>query len=263
MPPSKSPRRNCDQTQSDHDKTTIVAPATGVIVQEMVQEGDYVRTGDQLVTFEATDNVEVLCTLTSKDLAWIRENKPVDTTGMSSEEVISSVYRIPKTDVVVYESDRPDVIWKGVLDRVDGIGRDNRTKTIPVRIVIDEPIIETDRGPRALVRNMYVKCRIEVPIEETDDAKKPLVFPAVALRPGNYVWISNNRQLERKKVFVLDQVRDPETDELMAVIRGEKDSVTTGDQIIISPLGQPTVGAEVRLDSDPVEIAEPEKDPAE
>lgn len=237
-----------EQTDLAIEKTTIKAPTDGVIVQEMIQEGEMASAGMHLLTFENTEKIEVLCTLTARDLAWIRDNKRVDLSAMTPEERMSAIYRIPKTKVFVYDSNAPEIEWVGSLERVDGIGRDDKTKTIPVRIVIDKPVIETPEGPKALVRNMYMKCRIEVEIDEPDPNLQPLEFPATGLRPGNFVWIATpSKTLARKKVSVLDQVRDAATDELMAVIRGSQDGVQPGDMVITSPLSQGTIGAEVRL----------------
>ncbi len=237
-----------NQTLESITKTTIVAPANGVIVQEGIQEGENATIGKMLLMFENTEKIEVLCTLSSSDLDWIRENNRVDLSGMTPEQRLSSIYRLPKTSVSIYDSRNPDIVWKGMLERVDGIGRDLQTKTIPVRIVVDNPIVETKFGPKALVRNMFVKCRIEVEIDEPDPDKQPLTFPATGIRPGGFVWIATpEKTLARKKVKVLDQVPHKKTGELMAVIRGGADTVLPGDSVITSPLGQGTVGAEVRL----------------
>jgi multidrug efflux pump subunit AcrA (membrane-fusion protein) len=249
-----------NQTKLACTKTTITAPTNGVIVQEMIQEGETAMTGTHLLTFEDTETVEVLCTLTARDLAWIRENNRQKTTGMKPAERISSIYRIPKTKVSVYDSRHPDVKWAGTLERVAGIGRDDKTKTIPVRIVIAKPIIETPEGPRALVRNMYVKCQIKVEIDEPDPKKQPLAFPATGLRPGNFVWlVEPNKTLKRKKVELLDQTRNDQGD-LMAVIRGGQNTVHNGEKVVISPLSQATDGATVRLLEDE-ELSDDESGP--
>lgn len=237
-----------NQTKLALSKTTIVAPTSGVIVQEMIQEGETATPGTHLITFENTEKIEVLCTLTARDLEWIRENKRVDLSTMTEEQRMSAIYRVPKTDVFIYDSKHPDTVWKGTLERVDGIGRDDKTKTIPVRIVIDEPIIDSPTGPKALVRNMFVKCRIEVDVEDTAEGDRPIAFPATGLRPGNFVWIASpDRTLARKKVSVIDHVKDKDTDELLVVIRGGKDTVLPGEAVIVSPLSQGTVGARILL----------------
>ena len=78
----------------DLRRTTIVAPDDGVIVQEMVQEGDYVLKGTQIVTFEDTKQAEVLCNLTPADLKWIRANAPRESELIENDP--RAVYRIPK-----------------------------------------------------------------------------------------------------------------------------------------------------------------------
>ena len=244
-----------NQSELEIDKLTINASKTGVVVREFVQEGDAVRIGTPLLTFEATDKVEVLTTLTPDELEWIRDNQTIDTSGMNPEERIAAAYAVPKVDVKIFERNAPDLVWDGVLERFDGIGRDDRTKTIPCRIVIKEPVIQhqtaTGSHPKALLRNTFVKCRIEVDIDQTDPGRIPLVIPATALTPGNYVWIANGKRLDRKKVTVLDDVVDEKTGQSLVVIQAAEDSIRLNDWVVTSPLSQPTIGSEARIVDEP------------
>lgn len=255
------------RTQLNLKRTVIVAPDDGVIVREMVQEGDYVRAGDPLVTFEDTSRSEVLCNLTPTDLDWIRNNSPAnkdfENEGTSSAY---SPYYLPKTSVSVFETSDKKVIWNGVLERFDGIGRDELTRTIPVRITIKEPIVNTDQGQRALVRGMFVKCKIEVQTS-TDNAEHSfLSFPAVALRPGNYVWVVDDKKLRRVDVSVVDfgeQLIDDVMTKIV-VVAVKPDSLKFGDEIVTTPIPQPLEGKEVILESESEneEEVEPKSDNA-
>ena len=249
-----------DQSQLTIDKLNIKSSKTGVVVQEFVQEGDAVRVGSPLLTFEVTDKVEVLTTLTPTELAWIRENKTLDTSAMEPEQQIAAAYAIPKVDVEIFELNAPDLVWKGVLERFDGIGRDDATKTIPARIVVEQPVLQTDSRSRALLRNTYVKCRIVVDVANSESANTPLVFPATAVTPGEYVWIANNKRLDRKKVDVLDEITDEKTGEALVVVRAEDDSIQIDDLVVISPLNQPTIGAEARIQNESELDADPENE---
>ncbi len=234
-------------------RTVVVAPDDGVIVREMVQEGDYVRAGDPLVMFEDTSRSEVLCNLAPTDLAWIRDNSPANKSfeGESKKEA-QSPYYLPKTDVSIFDIGDPSVIWRGVLERFDGIGLDESTRTIPVRITIREPVVESEQGQRALVRGMFVKCKIEIQTS-TDNAKLSfLSFPAVALRPGNYVWVVEDRKLRKVDVKVVDfgeQLIDEKMTKIV-VIASKPDSLKSGDEIVTTPIPQPREGKDVLLESD-------------
>ena len=236
-----------------------------------MQEGDYVSRGTQIVMFEDTRQAEVLCNLTPADLRWIRANSP--SSSESIENDIRAVYRIPKTEVTIYDPEDPQITWRGVLERFDGIGRDELTKTIPCRIVIDEPIVKTESGPRALVRGMYVKCRVEVQTTSGEEGQSLVSFPAFALHPDDHVWTVKDKMLRRVNVDVVDcteTVVDGEAEEI--VIVKTTDHLQPGDQIVKSPLSQPTDGAIVELrdqdDAEPESSAEISKnsmedDPAE
>ena len=234
-------------------RTIIVAPDDGVIVREMVQEGDFVRAGDSLVMFEDTSRSEVLCNLTPTDLAWIRDNSVVNKEFEDEQEKETfSPYYLPKTKVSIFETTDKSVVWQGVLERYDGIGRDEATRTIPVRITIKDPVIETSQGQRALVRGMYVKCKIEVQTSTDDSERSFLKFPAVALRPGNYVWAVDDKKLRRVEVEVVDfgeQLIDDEMTKIVVVAMAPN-SLKSGDEIVASPIPQPEEGKEVVLKSD-------------
>ncbi len=162
------------------------------------------------------------------------------------------MYRIPRTAVSVYESGEPNVTWRGILERFDGIGRDELTKSIPCRIVINEPIIDAPEGKRALVRGMYVKCRMEVDTSTSSPDKKFLTFPEIAVRPGNYVWIVRDHVLQRIDIEIADRIEATLDGEIkpFVVVTADDESLRVGDKIVRSPLSQPTDGARVLLEGE-------------
>ena len=231
-------------------RCTITAPDDGVIVQEMVEQGDYVNRGTQLFLLEDTSRSEVRCSLTPGELRWIRDNIRDD--EPFQEQNNFAVYRLPKTKVEVFEKSHPDVIWSGTLESFDGIGRDELTKSIPCRIVINSPIVTSERGPRALVRGMYVKCRIEIP--PSKDAEQSMVaFPSLGLRPGNFVWtVTSEQKLKRVEIDVLDQTKldiDGHQGEF-TIVNAIPNQFAQGASVIVSPVPQPVEGSEVLLESD-------------
>ncbi|HUP81002.1 MAG TPA: hypothetical protein VM260_20810, partial [Pirellula sp.] len=83
--------------------------------------------------------------------------------------------------------------WHGHLSRYEGIGIDAQTRTVPVRISVDNPrevwkngsIIQEENsgGLPALVRGMFVDCSIR-----TKPSQALVLLPKLALKPGNQVW---------------------------------------------------------------------------
>ena len=234
-------------------KAVITAPDDGIIVSESVQEGEFVNAGKELVVFEDTSRSEVICNLSPRDLDWIRENSPLDPEAKKriEENKVLAVYYLPRTRVKIYEPERDAIAWNGVLERFDGIGRDNRSRTIPTRITIAEPVVEYDGRPHALVRNMYVKCQIQVPVSQSDADRKFVCFPELALRPDNSVWlVTKENKLKKVWVEIVDRNQVKINDEWvgMVVLRLTSDSLQPGDSVVQSPIPSAFDGMDVQLD---------------
>jgi multidrug efflux pump subunit AcrA (membrane-fusion protein) len=245
-------KRRLEMADLNLRRTTIVAPDDGVIVREMVQEGDYVAKGTQIATFEDTSQAEVLCNLTTADLEWIQANAP-PTNDLVEGNDRRLVYRLPKTNVSIYDPNEPKVIWQGVLERFDGIGRDELTKTIPCRITVAQPIAKTESGSlRALVRGMYVKCRVEVQTSTDTNNQNLVTFPADGIQPDGVAWLVEDGRIHRVHVEIVDRNEKPIAGKLteMVVVRSGPDTLSVDDQVVQGPLPQPSEGA-------PVELIEP------
>ena len=231
-------------------RTVIVAPMDGIIVSEGVQENDYIRQGDSVITLEDVKKAEVRINLTRSDLNWIRDNSP--------KEKLQNLtaYQLPETEVRIFDASEPDVIWTGTLKSFDGIGRDPITKTFPCRVIIDKPVAESDAGTRVLVRGMFVKCQIEVQTSMGDEVNDLVAFSELGLHPDGRVWLVRDNKLASVAVDVIDrsQIGPVGAGESRVIARESEGKLSAGDQVIISPLSQPTEGAEV-------EIAEPVTSP--
>lgn len=248
-------KNQLERAELNLKKTTIVAPDDGVIVFESVQEGEFVNLGAQLLTFEDTSRSEVICNLSQRDIDWIRDNSPLDPEAAQkiAENKVLAVYYLPKTSVAIFEPEKEEIVWQGVLERFDGIGRDNRTRTVPTRITIADPLVESDGKPHALVRGMYVKCRIQVQVSEASEDQKFISFPSSALRAGNFVWtVTPEKTLKKVPVEIIDRSEDTIDGKLkqMTIIRLTEDSLQPEDQLVIGPIPQPTEKMPVQLQSD-------------
>ena len=246
-------KTNLERIHWNIDRATVKATASGIIVREDAEEGDVIGIRDSLVTIEDTSRSEVLCNLSTTDLEWIRQNCPE--AKATEIERVEDIYQLPKIKVKVFDRQIPGAYWEGVLDRFDGLGRDEVTKTFPVRIVVKNPIAKDDQGRQhALVRGMYVKCQMEVDTSATDE-RKFVSFPSIGLRPGNYVWSVENEKLKRVPVEVVDFIESADETQVIATVT---DRMFPQLKVIISPLPQPSEDAQVELEAEQpkVDVAE-------
>lgn len=252
-------RQQLKKIELDLARTLIVAPADGVIVKEMTEKDNIVRVGDELLLFEDIQHAEILCNLTTTDLDWLRQNSPESMETIETPGNLN-VYHLPKTSVTVRDSANPSISWEGILERFDGIGRDEVTKTFPCRIVVKDPVIETDEGPRALVRGMYVKCQIEVIASAGQDERRFLTFPTRSLWPGNYAWVVRDNRLQKVDVEVVDHTvgryRD-NPEEPFVIVRQSEGGLQPGDEVVSSPLTQPNDEVLVEINREENDTSKP------
>lgn len=180
------------KAEVDLKRCEIRAPIDGVIANDNVDLNSFVNRGTVLVTIENTSKVEVSLHLRMDQLYWVLDQVPSDRiTGDSA----ASGYQLPETPAIIqYELTGRDGAfyqWRGRLIGYDGIGLDPTSRTVPVRVIVDNPRRYQNNvgrqidaaGPSALVRGMYVRVKLLV------KPKTPLVvIPARALKPGNRVW---------------------------------------------------------------------------
>lgn len=176
-------------------RTEIYAPASAetVVIREMVEVGDYVRSGTVLVVLEDVSQVEVRVNLRRDQLSWIWAAGR-DTGSAMAGASSAEAYRLPELPVtVIHEIDGAQFAWEGKLWRYEGLGLNETTRTVPCRVLVpnaraSRPIRvpqgwRVPSGPPALFRGMYVSLRIHLP-----PAVPILALPEPALQPGNWVW---------------------------------------------------------------------------
>jgi hypothetical protein len=169
-------------------RTEIRAPIEGVIVNEDADLNTFIARGSTLVTIEDTSKVEVATNLRMDQLYWVLDQK-----GETIDESARG-YNLPETAAIIeYElTGRKGLSyrWKGRLLSYDGIGLDPVTRTVPVRVVVDNPREYFDvegnskrvSGATPLVRGMYVRVSLLI-----EPQSRLVVVPARALQPGNRV----------------------------------------------------------------------------
>ena len=250
-------KNRLEKAELNLTRTIITAPVDGVIVRESVEQSDFVNVSDELLIFEDTSRAEVVCNLTPGELAWLRQHAPSAAVADQTQTYSSNVYQLPRVQVQIYDQADPEIKWSGVLERFDGIGRNEMTKSIPCRIVIQEPVVNQNGARRVLVRGMFVKCQAIVGggISEI----KLAALPADALQPDDYVWVVRDGKLKRLDVNVIDRtpVADDAGEKIVVVALGNE-GLKPQDKVVITPPPQPTDDGRVLLREPVDKLAAPD-----
>lgn len=239
-------RIQLERAKIDLQRTEIAAPVSGVIVSEMVEANSFVQRGTQLLMIEDTSQVEVRCNLTMDELYRLWQSvSPSD--SEQPDTSTGQAYDIPEADVTVtYELAGRTFSWSGRLERFDGIGLDERTRTVPCRVVVDKPRevkelqpngdeIDVRNGPRVLVRGMFVNAMIH-----TKPSKQFVLVPEAAVRPGNKVWLVRDNTLTIRKVTVAGVAGND------VIVDTQVSDIKPGESAVISPLSEPIDGMPVQ-----------------
>ena len=262
------------RTRVDLERCRIVAPITGRVVDDMKEEGDYVKPGDTLVHISDSSRMEVKCSLKGQELAWIwqhgqqSDEPPIATSETSAkteatptESAASSVdatsaaaprkadpFQMPNVPCeIAFEFEGVETVWDGYLSRYEGTGMDRATRMFPCRVIVDAPEKTrvnspdgmTPVSPPTLLSGMYVTVRIPI-----DSPVQLLQVPAESIRPGGQIWVVRDSKL---KVVSISLVR---VDGDLALVRQEEETLKAQDVVIVSPLASVTDGMPVTVAAD-------------
>ncbi len=184
-----------EQAKVNLARTEIRAPSSGVIASESVEADSFVQKGATLCVIEDTQHVEISTNLRADQMFYILNQRDA---YPPQDEGKRQGYELPPTEVTVsyWLSGRRNEVyeWKGHLSRYEGIGMNPQSRTVPVRILVDNPMDMRRRGsesemamtgaPTALVRGMFVECAIH-----TKPKRRMLLVPKIAIRPGGQLWL--------------------------------------------------------------------------
>jgi len=206
------------KTKLELERTKILAPYDGRVLEKLVDIGQVANTNTQIAEVYATDYFEVRLPLKTADLKFI--NLP--------ESFRSAKLEQSKTHVNVFSSltDSP-IAWGGRIVRTES-AIDNSTRQLHVVAQIDDPF-----NPEVLERSPlkigeYVTAVIEGKL--IDDA---IVIPTKAIYQDTYVYIIDNGLVKRREIATLWQ------DDKQSLI---KSGLQKGDRLITTTLGQISSG---------------------
>ena len=226
----------------DLARTRIVAPADGIIVEDKVEQDSFVAKGTPLVTIEDTSAAEVRTSLEMDDVARIWRSRPQ---GNGGDDSAHAELDTPAT--VVYSIGDAVYEWDGTLSRQEGRGLDEKTRTLPCRVLVKEPeaVKAIDRygarmpqlppgAPRSLLRGMFVEVRVHV-----DSHEEFVSIPEEAQRPSGDVWVVRDGRL------VVLRPRAVKAGGGRVVFESAASGLLPGDRVVTSQIATPRPGMAV------------------
>lgn len=243
-----------DQAQRDVDLSIVKAPLSGLVVEDLVEQDDFVQRGTALFQIEDTTQVEISSNLKMEDFGWLVQ-APQSTSAQKSEPQIAEIgladaYDLPDNDVFVsYELAGVTYEWKGNISRLAGTGLDPKTRMVPCRVTVPEPRkfqrksdsqMITSRTPRTLMNGMFVQMSTGVV-----PGRPLLSLPEEAVRPGNKVWISTQEELRIETIKVVHR------QDGLVLVHEENSPLLPGDRVIVSQLAEPEVGMKLKIQNAP------------
>lgn len=220
----------------DVEKTKIRAPVDGYIVEDLVETSTYLQTGSVVCRIEDRSAVEVRCNLRIDDLYWLAR-PPVNGASPNTQD-LSSLYQAPRAPAIVtYRVAGETYRWdRSFLSRYEGTGVDEKTRTIPCRVEIEQPDEARMTGDvPTLVRGMFVTVRLLA------DPRHPLLeIPYAALRPNDEVWVVRSDTLRILRVRIAKMLDNA------ALVHHEGLDLKPGDEVVVSPMSVAVDGMKVR-----------------
>ena len=242
-----------DKSKLDLSRTRIVSPIDGIVVEDKVEQDSYVAKGSPLVTIEDTRAAEVRTSLQMDEVARVWGGRRTAAAGAREAHD-----QLDTPATVVFTVGDSAYEWKGVLSRQEGRGLDEKTRTLPCRVLVGEPraVTAIDRygaplpqlpagAPQSLLRGMFVQVRVHV------DATEQLVsIPEDAQRPSGEVWVMRDGRLVILKPHAVQVAGG------RAVFDSASSGLLPGDRVVTSQLSNPRDGMAI------VEAADSRSEPA-
>ncbi len=212
------------QAERDLQRTKIVAPYAGRVLEKQVDVGQYVARGTPLATLYAVDHVEIRLPITDEQAAFL--DLPEHFRG---EEPRHTGPQVNLTATVGGN----EWHWQGEIVRTEG-SIDPRTRQLHVVARVDDPYHRDATGNPPLKVGQFVKAAIVGP-----PLKQVFIVPREALRPGSEVLVlTSQERIAHKKLQII--WRDKEN----VIV---KSGLQAGDRVVLTPLPYAPDGMQVTI----------------
>lgn len=215
----KSAEAALAKSQLSLERTKIVAPYDGRIINSFVDVGQVVGNNTQLTEIYATDYVEIRLPLKDSDLPFI--NLPEETRDSSFDPD-----DLPDVRLVSGFGNGDE--WVGKLVRVEST-IDTSARQLHVVAQVDDPFSSEHTSPIKI--GQYVTAAIEG--RTISDA---VIIPNTAIYQNSFVYVAEEGVLRRRDIDIAWQSGDE------TILRSGLDF---GDKLVTTPLGQVTSGTRI------------------
>ncbi len=206
------------------ERTQLSLPVDALIMNEKVDLGQFVVSGQAVGTAYGIESVEIEVPLEDRELAWL--NIPDNTVSLNGDMPLLKGSEVE----VKAKFAGAEHIWQGHVVRTTG-QVDRTSRLISVVVEVPEPFRRADSRP-PLMPGMFVEVLIEGNI-----LKNAVAIPRDAIRESNEVWIVEDGRLNVLGLNIVRADRD-----FAYAISGLDD----GNMIVLSSLDTVVEGMSVR-----------------
>ncbi len=195
------------QAELDLSRTRITAPFNCYVRNEMVDLGQYVRSGNSVATVAGTDAVEIVVPLPLEELPWLNVPRNNDQNNGSVANVILDL-------------GERQVNWRGRIVRALG-DVDPRNRMASVVVAVLNPFEQ--QKTVELAPGMFVEVLLR-----GNELTDVIALPRTALRDEDTVWlVDKDNRLEIRKVEI---IRREQRDVIVS------DGLAAGDRVVLTNL---------------------------
>jgi multidrug efflux system membrane fusion protein len=212
-----------EKSKLELERSSIVAPYAGRVMEKMVDVGQVVNNSSKLAEVYAIDYVEIRLPLRNRDLSFI---------DLPEEYRIKNEESREDPEVTIYSELAGGSQWQGKVVRTES-AIDDRARQLHVVAQVDDPFGHQVLGKTPLKMGQYVTAELS-----GKNVHGALVIPNSAIYQGSYVYIVVDDLLHRREIRIAWQNQQD------AIIDG---GLTEGDVLVLTSLGQVTSGVRVSI----------------
>ncbi len=218
-----------DTAKLNLERTQLSLPIDAVIMNERVDLGQHVMTGQSIGAAYGIESMEIEVPLEDKELAWFTIPESTISVNGSNGHAKGAFARV-QADFAGMSN-----VWQGSVVRTTG-QIDKMSRLISVVVEVPEPFKDSSSKP-PLLPGMFVEVLIKGRV-----LKNAVAVPRDAMHNNNEVWVVKDDQLHIQP---------------LEIVRADKDfayadsGLDDGDMIIVSSLDAVTEQMKVRIQTGP------------